>query len=108
MSRTVSHQRTRKFYSLQKQVQASVIGPKKKAPLMDKAAEYTLEFQRVTLDKNGFTEYEIENKIANRYGHERKAKAALKTKNRRIEKRSEKQKVRNHVYDEIECVCDIE
>ena len=108
MSRTLSHQRTRKFYSLHKQVQASVLGPKKKAPLMDKAAEYNLEFQKVIFDENGFTEYEIENKIANRYGHERKAKATLKTKNRRIEKRSEKQKIRNQVHNEVDFLCDVE
>lgn len=102
MSRTLSHQRTHLFYQLQKQVHTATVGPKKKSPLGPNGIEnYNAEYDRVIRNEHGFSSHEIEHKIADKHGNKRKAQARLKTVERRIQKRSERQIALNNAFNEI-------
>lgn len=102
MSRTNSHQRTHKFYSLDKELRAEFFGPVRKALFNQEAwNQYQLAYVQRIEQEQGFKPYEVSEKIANRYGNKRHMEARVKTKKRRIEKRSERQDVKSFILSEI-------
>jgi hypothetical protein len=102
MSRTNSHQRTHKFYSLEKELRAEFFGPARKALFNEEAwQKYKLAYVQKIENEQGFTPYEVSEKIANRHGNKRHMEARVKTKKRRIEKRSERQEANKLILNEI-------
>lgn len=102
MSRTNSHQRTHKFYSLDKELRSEFFGPARKALFNEEAwQKYKLAYVQKIENEQGFMPYEVSEKIANRHGNKRHMEARVKTKKRRIEKRSERQDVKSFILSEI-------